>query len=150
MAESHQLSVSACESLLRSHQVGRVAVSTPAGPHIVPVNYTLIEDAVIIRTSAYGVLGTYGRNATLALEMDGLDHEQARGWSVQVRGRCVAVEDHREIARLREAVQSPPWASGSRSLYLRLQLDELSGRQLGAGWNPTDGVMSHDKAQGSE
>jgi len=36
MAESHQLSVSACESLLRSHQVGRVAVSTPAGPHIVP------------------------------------------------------------------------------------------------------------------
>ena len=56
MAESHQLSVSACESLLRSHQVGRVAVSTPAGPDNVPVNYTVIEDAVI-RTGAYRRLG---------------------------------------------------------------------------------------------
>ena len=31
-----------------------------------------------------------------------------------------------------------------------LQLSELSGRQLGAGWNPSDGVMSHYKARGSE
>ena len=150
MAESHELSASACESLLRSHHVWRGAVSTPAGPRIHPVNYTVIEDAVIIRTSPYSMSGTYGQNTTLALEIDGLDHEQEPGCSVQLRGRCVAVEDHRQIARLREGMQSPPWASGSRSLYVRLQLSELSGRRLGSGWNPTTAVMSHDKAQRSE
>lgn len=149
MAESHELSVRECESLLRSHSVGRVAVATPTGPHIVPVYYTVTQDAVIIRTSPYSVLGTYGRNTNLALEVDGFDHQRERGWSVQARGRCDVVEDYAEIARIREGPQSPPWAGGSRSLFMRLQWNELIGRRLGSGWNPLDDAASHGKEHGS-
>ena len=50
MAESRELSPSECEALLRSGVAGRVALVTPGGPHIVPVNYSIVDDAVIIRT----------------------------------------------------------------------------------------------------
>ncbi len=149
MAESRELSAHECESLLRAHNVGRVAVSTPTGPHIVPVNYTVVQDAIIIRTTPYSVLGTYGRNTTLAVEIDGFDHERDVGWSVQARGRGVPIEDYAEIARLREGQQSLPWAGGSRSQYIRLEWQELIGRRLGADWSPLDDAASHDNAHGS-
>ena len=148
MADAYELSAHESESLLRSHNVGRVAVSTPAGPHIIPVNYTVAQDAIIIRTTPYSVLGTYGRNTTLALEIDGFDQKRERGWSVQARGRCRVVEDYAEIARLREVSQTPPWASGSRSQYLRLRWNELVGRRLGAGWTPLDEAESRGEAHG--
>ena len=107
MAELHDLSARECESLLRSHNVGRLAVSTPTGPHIVPVNYTVTQDAIVIRTSPYSVLGTYGRNTTLSLEIDGFDPERERGWSVQARGRGVPIENYDEIAQLREGRSRP-------------------------------------------
>ena len=36
MPESVELSTEDCQRLLRAGTVGRVAVSTPGGPHIVP------------------------------------------------------------------------------------------------------------------
>jgi len=51
MAESYELTVGQCEALLRSCTVGRVALSTPTGPHVIPVNYTVVDDAVIVRTT---------------------------------------------------------------------------------------------------
>ena len=71
--------------------VGRVAISTPTGPHIVPVNYAVVDEAIIVRTSPYSLLGTYGRDTMVAFEVDGFDHELERGWSVQARGRVEAV-----------------------------------------------------------
>ena len=149
MAESHELSAQECEELLRSHNVGRIAVSTPTGPHIVPVNYTVAQDAIVVRTSPYSVLGTYGRHTTLALEIDGLDHEHERGWSVQARGLGVPVENYAEIAQLREGPQSTPWAGGSRSLYIRLQWSELIGRRLGSCWSPLDDAATLGETQSS-
>jgi nitroimidazol reductase NimA-like FMN-containing flavoprotein (pyridoxamine 5'-phosphate oxidase superfamily) len=138
MAELHELTALECESLLRSHNVGRVAVSTPTGPHIIPLNYSVIEgeNVIIVRTSPYSVLGTYGRDTTLALQIDGFDHERELGWSVQARGRASVVEDYAEIAHIHQGRHTPPWAGGSRSQYMRLPWNELTGRRLGSGWSP--------------
>lgn len=140
MPESRELSPSECEALLRAGVVGRVALSTPGGPHIVPVNYSVVGSAVVIRTSPYGVLGTYGRDSTLAFEVDGVDHERQRGWSVVVRGRAEAVHDPDEIDRIRRVWEPRPWASGSRTLFLRLHWNEISGRQLGGSWDIHQGL----------
>ena len=72
----------------------------------------------------------------LAFEIDGFDQEHERGWSVQARGRVEVVTDRAELDRIREVAEPEPWASGVRSLYLRLRWTELSGRQLGADWDP--------------
>ena len=137
MAETRELSARECELLLRSGVAGRIAVSTPTGPHIVPVNHTLVDDAIIVRTSPYSLLATYGRDAMLAFGIDGFDPVRHRGWSVQARGRVHAVVDRTEIERIREVAEPQPLADGARTLYLSLRWTELSGRKLGADWDPT-------------
>ena len=87
MAESLELSSQECEDLLRAGVAGRIAVSTPGGPHIIPVNYSVVDGAIVVRTSPYSLLGTHGRNTVLAFEVDHFDHEQQHGWSVVARGR---------------------------------------------------------------
>lgn len=131
MQDSLELSQAECEDLVRSGIVGRLAVSTPTGPHIVPVNYSVVDDAIIVRTSPYSLLGTYGRGATLAFEIDQFDYEYHRGWSVVVRGRAEFVTDPEQLERIRAVWQPNPWAAGSRDMHLRLRWDELSGRRLG-------------------
>ncbi|CAN5683524.1 hypothetical protein BH11ACT8_BH11ACT8_31780 [soil metagenome] len=124
-----------CEDLLRAGVAGRIAFSTPDGPHIVPVNYAVVDDAIVVRTSPYSLLGTYGRDAQLAFEVDLLDHAGERGWSVLVRGRARAVTDPSFIARVRARWPQLPWASGTRTLLLRLSWTDVTGRRLGSGWD---------------
>ena len=94
-------------------------MSTPAGPHIVPLNYSVVDDAIIFLTSPYSVLGTHGRNAQIAFEVDFLDYENHRGWSVVARGRGDAVTDPDELARIRDQWPPRPWADGHRNLHFR-------------------------------
>ncbi len=136
MPVTRELSAQQCEALLRAGIAGRVAISTPTGPHMVPVNYTVVDDAIVVRTSPYSLLGTHGRDTTIAFEIDGFDPEQERGWSVQARGRAEVVTTRETLDRIHEVADPRPWADGVRSLYLRMRWTELRGRQLGADWDP--------------
>jgi hypothetical protein len=95
--ESRELRLHECEALLRAGVVGRVGLVTSTGPHILPVNYSVVDGAIIIRTSPYSVLGTYGRDTTLAFEVDYFDHAYERGCSVLARGRSSVVSDAAEL-----------------------------------------------------
>lgn len=134
MTELRDLDRRECERLLRGGVVGRVALSTPEGPHIIPVNYAVVDDTIVVRTSSYSVLGTYGRNAMLAFEVDHMDHDRHVGWSVVARGRGWAEVDPDQVTLIREGWQPRPWASGSRNVYLRIRWESLSGRTLGQDW----------------
>ena len=136
MAELQELSNRDCLALLCSGVAGRVAVSTPTGPHIVPVNYSVVDGAIVVRTAPYSLLGTYGRDSMLAFEIDGFDAVNHRGWSVQARGRVEAVTDREELAAIREVAEPQPWAGGGRPLFLRLRWTELTGRKLGSNLDP--------------
>lgn len=136
MLETVELSPSEAEALLRSGVTGRVAVSTPQGPHILPVNYAVVDDSVVFRTSPYTLLGTHAHGTTVAFETDVLDHERQRGWSVLVRGRASVITDEAQLDHIRRTWQPRPWASGTRTLHIAVRLDEVTGRQLGRGWDP--------------
>jgi nitroimidazol reductase NimA-like FMN-containing flavoprotein (pyridoxamine 5'-phosphate oxidase superfamily) len=125
------LSPEECVRLLSAGVAGRVALSSPDGPHIIPVNYSVVDDAVVLRTSPYSVLGTHGRDTILAFEVDQFDHERHLGWSVVARGLAEVLTDADEIAHIRETWEPRPWAGGHRSLYLRLRWVEISGRRVG-------------------
>lgn len=135
MQEAFELDRSECEQLLRAGVAGRVAVATPGGPHIIPVNYSVVDDAIVLRTSPYSILGTHGRDTTLAFEVDHIDHENQQGWSVVARGRSRIVTDPDALDHIRETWPPQPWASGTRTLHLALHWQELSGRKLGTGWD---------------
>jgi uncharacterized protein len=136
MHETVDLSPDQCELLLRAGVTGRVAVSSPDGPHLVPVNYSVVDHAIVLRTSPYSTLGTYGRGSMLAFEVDWFDHERWQGWSVVARGRADVVTDSAVLERIRTTWDPRPWAAGARNLYLRLPWTELTGRQVGVGWDP--------------
>lgn len=133
--------VEECRELLSAGLVGRVAVCTPMGPHIVPVNYAVVDDSIVLRTSPYSVLGSHARGAILALEIDQFDYTRQRGWSVVARGRADAVTRAEELNHIRHVWEPNAWAAGQRNLYLRVRWSELTGRRLGTGWNPADDLQ---------
>ena len=138
MLMSYELTVDECERLLRGGIVGRVGLTTPSGQHVIVVNYSVVEDAVVLRTAPDSVLGRYGEAGDVAFEIDQIDYADQRGWSVVAKGQLAAVGDPDEMERIRRQWPPRPWATGDRSLLLALRWSELSGRRLGAGWSDRD------------
>jgi nitroimidazol reductase NimA-like FMN-containing flavoprotein (pyridoxamine 5'-phosphate oxidase superfamily) len=135
MNESVELTVEECLELLNGSVVGRVAMCTPVGPRIVPINYAMYDDAIVFRTTPYSELGTYGWNTDLAFEIDFLDYEKHQGWSVVAIGRGELIEDQDELHAIRAGWDPTPWARGRRHLYIRLRWRDLTGRRLGGDWS---------------
>ncbi|MCX6394906.1 MAG: pyridoxamine 5'-phosphate oxidase family protein [Propionibacteriales bacterium] len=131
MGESYELGTEECVQLLHAGVIGRVAISTPDGPHVVPVNYSVVDDRIIFRTTPYSVVGTYGTNTQMAFEVDHVDYEYWTGSSILARGRGEAVSDPAEVQRIKETWPPHPWASGQRNLYIAIRWSELTGRRLG-------------------
>ena len=134
MGEVEELSYADCRGLLAGGVFGRVAVCTSDGPRIIPVNYSVVEESVIFRTSAYGVVATHDWGSPIAFEVDHVDYDDQRGWSVVASGRGERVEDAEELALIRLTWDPRPWAAGVRPLYVRLAWTELTGRRIGQGW----------------
>jgi len=136
MSELFELTRDECEALLKAGIAGRIAVLTPDGPHILPVNYSVVDEAIIIRTSPDGVLGRHGVDSAFAFEVDQYDYPNGRGWSVLARGQSHAVDDPEELERVQSVCAPRPWAEGDRPMLIALVWHELSGRRLGRGWDP--------------
>jgi nitroimidazol reductase NimA-like FMN-containing flavoprotein (pyridoxamine 5'-phosphate oxidase superfamily) len=142
MDEPLELSAEKCLELLSGGVFGRVAACTAAGPRIFPVNYSVVDDAVVFRTTPLGSLGTTGWQTELAFEVDHVDHDEERGWSVIAQGRGEVVQDPTEVARIRAVWEPRPWAGGTRHLYVWLRWRELTGRRVGGGWTHEDELPS--------
>lgn len=130
MARLQEISTEECVELLAAETVGRAAICTPEGPHVVPVNYTVLGNAIVFRTTPYSVLGTYAWAGDIAFEVDQLDRATHRGWSVVVRGPGEMVEDIEDIEEIRWANDPEPWADGARPMYIRLPWRQLTGRRI--------------------
>jgi len=131
-----ELTVDECERLLRRGTFGRMVLSTPHGNQIVPVNYAVHENTLVVHTSPDGLLGRYADGAELVFEVDLVDDERWHGWSVVARGRGRVSSDYRAVPPVR------PWADGDRGCEVQLSWDGLTGRKLGAGWDPTEAMYS--------
>ncbi|AOR36175.1 DNA-binding protein [Streptomyces fodineus] len=126
-----ELTPAECRSLLGTHGVGRLAVSTGTGPVIVPVNYGVVDDAIAFRT-ALGATPSLAAGQEVAFEVDRIDDAFSQGWSVLVRGHARTVTDEREQRRLTEQAYSAPWAGGTRDLWVRVEPRTVTGRRITA------------------
>jgi nitroimidazol reductase NimA-like FMN-containing flavoprotein (pyridoxamine 5'-phosphate oxidase superfamily) len=127
-----ELPVDECLNRLASKAIGRLAVATPLGPRIYPVNYVVDGESVVFRTNPYGTLGTFGRGMDVAFEVDHIDEAVRHGWSVMLlgRGELISSTEIRELARGRGLTS---WAGGDKSLYVRLVWRHMTGREVGWG-----------------
>ncbi len=132
--EPVELSYSKCRELLSGGVVGRVAFCTSDGPRVYPVNYSVVGEAVVFRTSPYGAIASIDWSQPLAFEVDHIDYADHKGWSVLAVGPADRVVEADEIASIQRSWDPRPWAAGSRPLYVRLRWKDLTGRRLGTGW----------------
>jgi uncharacterized protein len=130
--EFRAISPARCEELLQSQSVGRVAWQAADGPQILPVTYAWHEGTIIFRTSPYGVLSELIRPTEVALEIDEIDQNNHRGWSVVVQGRAQGVAEPDQLARMWTAGGVVPWASGIRNVFIQVTPHKVSGRVVAA------------------
>ncbi|WP_030227266.1 pyridoxamine 5'-phosphate oxidase family protein [Streptomyces sp. NRRL WC-3626] len=118
-----------CRTLLSTHGVGRIAVATPEGPAVVPVNYEVVDDAIAFRT-APGSVPAAAVGAEVAFEVDHLDEAMGQGWSVLAVGPAQAVTAPGEVRRLTEHAHTTPWAGGEREMWVSIRPARLTGRRI--------------------
>ncbi|WP_327068588.1 pyridoxamine 5'-phosphate oxidase family protein [Kitasatospora sp. NBC_01302] len=112
---------------LGSHGIGRLGLSTPDGPAIVPVNYTVLGGTIIYRT-APGTVTAAVPGGEVAFEVDQIDETRSRGWSVVVVGTVEHVTEPAAVQRLMEQSAAEPWAGGRRDLWVRINPTRVTGR----------------------
>ena len=67
-------------------------VDAAVGPRIVPLNYAVVDDAIVFRTTPYSEIASYGPGREAAFEIDNVDHSRQTGWSVVAFGRVERVD----------------------------------------------------------
>ena len=121
------LSERECRELLATRTVGRLAYLARAGiPDIVPVNYVLQAEAVLVRSGPGPKLQAAERRDVVAFEVDAIDESTRTGWSVVVVGRAEPVPSGEASAMTLPL----PWANGPRRHTLRIRPQRITGRQL--------------------
>jgi len=127
----HLESLDRLECLLRlgSHGVGRVGITIDGLPRIYPVNYTLSDGMIVIRTRHGGDVAVGTDDTVVAFEIDGADNLYHEGWSVLVVGRASHITDP-EILEGLTRLPLTPWAGDNRWCFVTVAIDEVTGRHL--------------------
>ncbi|CAL9661407.1 hypothetical protein SUDANB105_07029 [Streptomyces sp. enrichment culture] len=119
-----------CRTLLSTHGVGRIAVSTSDGrPAVVPVNYEIVGDAIVFRTAPDSVpAAAVGQE--VAFEVDHVDEAMSEGWSVLAVGTASVVTEPDAVRALAQRAHTTPWAGGRREMWVSIRPATLTGRRI--------------------
>ncbi|MFD9122608.1 pyridoxamine 5'-phosphate oxidase family protein [Streptomyces bottropensis] len=118
-----------CRSRLSTHGVGRVAVTTPDGPAVVPVNYEVVDDVLAFRTARDSVPAA-AVGSEVAFEVDHVDEAMSQGWSVLVVGPARVVTEPDEVRKLVDHAHTTPWAGGERDMWVSIRPTRITGRGI--------------------
>lgn len=131
------LTRSQCLQLLGQAVLGRIGLTVGALPTILPVNFALLGEDVIIRTGWGVKLRAASDQQVVCFEVDGFDPPTRSGWSVLATGRAEAIDDPTRLERVR-ALRLEPWASERRDHYVVIHTELLSGRRV----RPANGLKA--------
>lgn len=118
-----------CRRLIAPGGVGRIGICSASGPVVVPVNFAMLAETIVIRTAEGTVIDGHA-NELVALEVDHIDEALRQGWSVLVRGQAHRVTHPAELRRLREDAGVWPWPGGDREVYVRILPSQITGRRV--------------------
>jgi len=130
-----ELDENECLRLIGPGGIGRIAYPGRFGPAVLPVNYKLLDGAIVFRTAEHGPLdedlrtGIADADYKVAFEIDEIDPAAGRGWSVLVQGPAHHARGA-EIDAARSAGVEP-WAPGDRELFVQIVPSRITGRRVG-------------------
>ena len=117
-------------ALLETQEVGRLVYTRRALPAVIPVNYAVRGEAILIWTGSGSSMAQAVRGAVVAFQVDEVDWRTHAGWSVTVTGTARLVTDEAERARARSDGPAP-WAPGIKDHLISIPLTMVTGRRLG-------------------
>lgn len=123
------LEVNVCWTLLRSADVGRVAVVIDDHPDIFPVNYLVDHGTLVFRTAKGTKLAAAVSCPQVAFEVDGYDPEAGEAWSVIVKGKA---KESTTMPELIDTIELPlfPWHAGPKGRFVRIVPVDVTGRRF--------------------
>ena len=124
-----ELDSTECWQLLRTNEVGRLAVSITDHPDIFPVNYVVDRGTVVFRTAEGTKLAAAVLGRAVAFEVDGYDAGSGEAWSVVLKGRASEIQRMHDLF---DAAELPlfPWHAAPKPRFVRIEPDELTGRRF--------------------
>jgi nitroimidazol reductase NimA-like FMN-containing flavoprotein (pyridoxamine 5'-phosphate oxidase superfamily) len=120
---------SECIRLMSRTTIGRLALSVGALPVILPVNFLLDRDRILIRTGEGTKLDAALRDAVVAFEVDDMDPWTHGGWSVCVTGSAHEISDVDELDRVAR-LPLPHWAPAGVDHVVAVSMEFVSGRRI--------------------
>jgi CBS domain-containing protein len=107
----------------------RTSDEDTGAPIVLPVNFVVVSDAVLVRTGAGELLAAAVHRQPIAFEVDGWDVLSRTGWSVLLTGLAEEVTRPSELAEV-ERFRLQPWAPGLKGHVVRLRPDAVTGRRI--------------------
>lgn len=122
-----ELDAEQCWRLLRTHDLGRLAVVGASGADVFPLNYLIYDDGVYFRTAPGSKLDSLGLHPAVAFEIDG--RSRRRVWSVVMHGTARSLTDADLVASsgVSRMLTDLP---GEKHHYLTIDGPELTGRSF--------------------
>jgi nitroimidazol reductase NimA-like FMN-containing flavoprotein (pyridoxamine 5'-phosphate oxidase superfamily) len=117
--------------VLRAGGVGRVGLVEPEGVLILPVNYRMLDEDIVIQVGEGSMLDAARRQAILGFEVDEVGETEGRAWSVFVRGLATVLDPHdRPAAALALPVERGPLVTEPGMAFVRIRTGVLTGRRF--------------------
>jgi nitroimidazol reductase NimA-like FMN-containing flavoprotein (pyridoxamine 5'-phosphate oxidase superfamily)/quercetin dioxygenase-like cupin family protein len=124
------LSEDNCWALLSMSSLGRLAVSVADEPSIYPVNFLVVDQCLLFRTSPGTKLAELTVNHKVAFEADGLTADEA--WSVVVKGTARVLDQQSDIDAAADLALSSVIPT-DRYVYVEVTPHEVTGRRFEVG-----------------
>jgi len=124
---TQELAENECWELLRTQQVGRLALIVDERPVIFPVNFAVDQGTIVFRSAEGSKLDTLADRPHVAFEIDGLLDGEA--FSVVVTGQGTEIEARDELI---DALELPlyPWNPGPKHHFVRIVPESVTGRRF--------------------
>ena len=133
-----------CWQLVRSAEVGRLAVAIMNQPDIFPVNYVVDHGSVVFRTAEGTKLAASTLGSSVAFEVDGYEPDHGEAWSVVLKGPAVEIERLDDVLA---ATDLPlfPWYASPKPRFVRIDPVSVTGRRF----HVVDHVAASDPSTGA-
>lgn len=133
MPELQEMTTQECWRRLGTEGMGRVGFDRGRGPRIHPVNYTVADQTVYVRTNDASEFGSFvrmfGDGALVSFQVDELDAARGERWSVLIAARVRPLSPEAE-ADLPPSRIPVPVPDGQRPVLVQLTPIEVTGRHL--------------------
>jgi nucleotide-binding universal stress UspA family protein len=121
-----------CLALLAGQEVGRLALVRDGAPVVIPVDYTLDDRTVVVRTDP-GTILDWAALGRVAVEVDVIDPDSHEGWNVLVQGVGRDITDGVDTWSGRVRNRSlAPWVEGDKAHWIAVVSPTVTGRRIRA------------------